>query len=63
VGWELKMTRARSNIRGRSTAILVITASVIGLQQASGQERYTRGQNVALAFEGWEMNLDGSYNM
>ena len=57
------MTKARSS-RRRSTAILAMTAaSVIGLQQASGQERYTRGQNVALAFEGWEMNLDGSYNM
>ena len=38
-------------------------ASVMGLQPASGQERYSSGQNVALAFEGWEMNLDGSYHM
>lgn len=58
------MTKARGSIRHRSTAILAITAaSVIGLQQATGQEKYSRGQNVALAFEGWEMNLDGSYNM
>jgi hypothetical protein len=63
VGELEMMTRARRSIRRGSTAILVITACVIGFQQVSGQERYARGQNVALAFEGWEMNLDGSYNM
>jgi hypothetical protein len=57
------MSKAR-RLRRRTTAMLVMTAaSVMGLQPARGQERYSSGQNVALAFEGWEMNLDGSYNM
>jgi hypothetical protein len=30
---------------------------------ASGQERYKTGQTVAPAYEGWEQNADGSFNL
>lgn len=29
----------------------------------AGQERFSRGQNIAPSFEGWEENSDGSFNM
>jgi hypothetical protein len=43
-----------------SLAAFLLCASAIGL---ATQIKYASGQNVAPAFEGWEQNPDGSYNM
>lgn len=40
-------------------ALIVVTAPSARPQQV----RYARGQNVAPAFEGWERNPDGTFNM
>lgn len=45
-------------------AALALTLSVAALDAAGSQQRvYSSGQTVAPAFEGWEQNPDGSYNM
>ncbi len=41
-------------------AVLVIFMSVT---EISGQQTFAHGQNIAPAFEGWETNADGSFNM
>jgi hypothetical protein len=40
--------------------VLLILTSVT---EISGQQTFAHGQNVAPAFEGWEPNADGSFNM
>src|SRR5215510_6861813 len=61
-------TRSRTKVWGRPAAF-VVTLTLTGLTVASGQAPYysqqqlPRGQNVAPAFEGWEENPDGSFNM
>ena len=42
---------------------LVALAVLVTCQSASAQLTYQRGQNVSPAFEGWEANEDGSFNM
>jgi hypothetical protein len=45
-------------------ACMAVTAVVAARGgRAVGQEQYTHGQNVAPAFEGWETNPDGSFNL
>jgi hypothetical protein len=49
---------------GRSTvalAVVVLMAAAATLLHA--QTRYNTGQTIAAAFEGWERNPDGSFNM
>ena len=41
-------------------AVLLLTASALAV---GAQIKYATGQNVAPAFEGWEQNPDGSYNL
>jgi hypothetical protein len=49
--------------------VFVVTLTFAGLTVASGQspffsqETFPRGQNIAPAFEGWEENPDGTFNM
>lgn len=43
---------------GASSFVVLPTVSTI-----AGQQGFTHGQNVAPAFEGWERNPDGSFNM
>jgi hypothetical protein len=44
-----------------SALIAVLTA--LTAVRSDGQVRYARGQTIAPAFEGWEKNPDGSFNM
>ena len=46
--------------RGLIFAVAAL-ALLLGSQSASAQS-YSRGQNVSPAYEGWEKNLDGSFN-
>ena len=41
----------------------VTLAILVMSQQANAQASYQTGQNVSPAFEGWEQNEDGSFNM
>ncbi len=43
------------------TALLI--ASVFSISPATAQLSYSKGQNVSPAYEGWEKNDDGSFNM
>ena len=44
--------------------LLVVVLALLSLPAASGQQLvYLSGQTVAPAFEGWEQNPDGSFNM
>lgn len=42
---------------------LALALMVVAERHAGAQVRYMRGQNVAPAFEGWERNPDGTFNM
>ncbi len=49
---------------GRARLLLAALTVVLAHQTASTQMlSYSRGQNVSPAFEGWEKNDDGSFNM
>jgi len=49
---------------GRARLLLGALTVALAYQTASGQMlSYSRGQNVSPAFEGWEKNDDGSFNM
>ena len=58
------MRTTRSNRQWTRAAALTAVVCLAGLTAASGQTIiYSRGQNVAPAFEGWEQNPDGSFNL
>ena len=42
---------------------LALALVVVAATNARSQMKYARGQNVAPAFEGWERNPDGTFNM
>lgn len=42
---------------------LALALILVAAPSALSQMRYARGQNVAPAFEGWERNADGTFNM
>jgi hypothetical protein len=44
-------------------AILALALVIVAAPSARAQQKYARGQNVAPAFEGWERNPDGTFNM
>jgi hypothetical protein len=44
-----------------ATALVLLTS--MSVTEISGQQTFTHGQNVVPAFEGWEPNADGSFNM
>jgi hypothetical protein len=47
------------------TAVAVVALAVAGTRVDTGAQTpsYVKGQNVSPAFEGWEQNPDGSFNM
>ena len=47
----------------RAMWALTLALIVMAPTSARTQMRYARGQNVAPAFEGWERNSDGTFNM
>ena len=61
-------TRSQERVWGLAAAC-VVTLALTGLTVARAQDPYypqqqlPRGQNIAPAFEGWEENPDGSFNM
>ena len=56
------MTRRTPRPVGAACAALALTA-LTAAPGAHAQIRYDRGQNVAPVFEGWERNLDGTFNL
>ena len=63
------MERPRTNriqltVLVSALALSVLSASSVALVELSAQSlSYSRGQNISPAFEGWEQNPDGSFNM
>jgi len=54
----------RTKVEGlKSATILLLLALVAASIPAGAQTRYAKGQDVVPAFEGWERNADGSFNM
>ena len=47
----------------RSVAMCTAVAAVVSVVSGSSQEMFSRGQNVAPVFEGWEQNSDGAFTM
>src|SRR5512145_1941434 len=43
--------------------ILAITLAIPAALSTAAQESFSTGQNVAPAYEGWEKNADGSFNL
>lgn len=46
-----------------AAAVVLLAGSVLTQQSASAQLTYSSGQPVSPAFEGWDQNPDGSFNM
>lgn len=46
-----------------ASVVFVLTLAVSSAIGGQDREMYTHGQNVAPAFEGWEKNPDGTFNM
>src|SRR5262245_26351826 len=44
-------------------AVLMAVLIVAALDTGSGQEMFSRGQNIAPVFEGWEENPDGTFDI
>lgn len=60
------MTRNRARRRiAVGTAVLCIAAAGLTVLTAAGSQTilYSRGQNIAPAFEGWEANPDGTFSL
>lgn len=57
------MTVPRDRLRAGAVVALLLTASLgVGLRSAQ-QESFSRGQNIAPVYEGWELRGDGSFNL
>ena len=48
---------------GAWAVVLAATLTVAALSESSGQERFSRGQNLVPTFDGWEENPDGTFNL
>ena len=44
-------------------SLLILTAALLTHEGAGAQLTYTKGQTVSPAYEGFEVNPDGSYNL
>ena len=47
----------------RWVLLLAVVMFLISLHDASAQQSFATGQNIAPAYEGWERNPDGSFNL
>ena len=45
------------------TLVVTVAACVVAFPRTSAQVSFPTGQNIAPAYEGWESNPDGSYNL
>jgi hypothetical protein len=43
--------------------VIIAVAALLALSGIGAQESFSTGQNVAPAYEGWERNADGSFNL
>src|SRR6185503_6016208 len=43
--------------------LIIAVAALLALSGIGAQESFSTGQNVAPAYEGWERNADGSFNL
>src|SRR5687767_9521241 len=48
--------------RAVSYTVLAVALALIVTQRSTGAQSYSSGQNASPAFEGWELNADGSFN-
>ena len=59
--------RVLKSAAAQAAAVFVLTAGawtvIAGQQPSFFQERFRTGQTIAPAYEGWEQNPDGSYNL
>jgi hypothetical protein len=57
------MAHPHSRLPGRGVGLVVVLGLALFSRQPRAQSlTYSSGQNVSPAFEGWELNDDGSYN-
>ena len=49
--------------RAALAALVVASASLVMVPHVHAQQSYATGQNIAPAYEGWERNEDGSFNL
>lgn len=48
---------------GRGAVVLAVALALAWLGPVGAQSAFPRGQNIAPAFEGWEKNPDGTFNL
>src|SRR4051794_13915850 len=53
----------RSEVHGLSTVLIGLAMVFAIASAAHAQTHYASGQDIVPAFEGWERNADGSFNM
>lgn len=58
-----RATRRRSCVWALVPAVVALTTYALPGSRTSAAQSYTRGQDISPAFEGWEQNADGSYNL
>ena len=59
---ECMAWRVTSKERRSGAIVLTLVAALGGAVRGDAQIQYSRGQNAAPVFEGWEQNADGSFN-
>src|SRR5262249_53677021 len=59
----LQLRSLRTKVQGPRTALLGLALALLVASPLRAQTRYATGQDVVPAFEGWERNPDGSFNM
>ena len=60
----MKTSRARWRVSTGAVVLLTVAAALSSLTATSGQTIiFERGQNVVPAFEGWEQNPDGTFDL
>ena len=47
----------------RWVLLLAVVVSLTALQDTSAQQSFATGQTIAPAYEGWERNPDGAFNL
>lgn len=60
----MRRTRARGSCARRlGFAVMLTFASLSGTSGQDWEIKYASGQNIAAAYEGWEQNPDGTFNL
>src|SRR4051794_22839232 len=52
-----------SVFRTAAAASLLVASAILGSHEGLTAQSFTAGQNVSPAYEGWEQNPDGSFNV